>query len=636
MSRPLTQALILAPLLSTVALPAALADDLQQPATTLPPLVVSATRVPTPENQVASSVTVITADDIAAKQLRTLPDALNDVPGLNVVQTGGPGGQTAVFIRGTNANHTKILVDGIDVSDPSTATGTFDLANLLLADVERIEVLRGPQSGLYGSDAIGGVISITTKNGEGPLKLTGSFEGGSFGTVNETGSASGSVDRYSYAFDVSHFHSDDTPVTPPTLLPPGQKLNADRYDNTTLSTKLGAKLTDNFDLGLVARYTETGFDFTGDDFNVFPSVPAAEQSEEDSRQIYTRGFGHLSLLDGRLDQTLGVAYTENRTDNLSPGTPNNNTLGERVKLDYLGTFKVLEGEIVSFGAEHYTDRISNSPVSADMTTDAGFVQLQSSIGDRFFNTASLRYDSNDRFGDKVTYRVAPEFVVTETGTTLKGSVGTGFKAPSLEELFVSYPAFDFFANPNLKAETSLGWDAGFEQSFLAKRVQFGATYFHNDIDNLIETNDTGTTEVNIGKATTYGVESFVAIKPTPSTALRADYTYTVAKDDLTGEELLRRPKHKASLNGSWQATDEWSLTSTLLYVGPWLDINRSGSETNLHANGYVTVNLATTYDLNEHWSLFGRVDNLLDRQYQDPIGFMHPGIGGFGGVRATF
>ena len=614
----------------------AFADDAAPAPVVLSPVVVSATRTPTPQDQVASSVTVITADDIEAKQLRSLPDALNDVPGLNVVQTGGPGGQTSVFMRGTNSNHTKILIDGIDVSDPSTSNGTYDLANLLLSDVARIEVLRGPQSGLYGSDAIGGVISITTQSGEGPLKMSASIEGGSFGTVNETGSARGSVDRFSYSFDVSHSHSDDTPVTPSVLLPPGQKLNGDGYDNTTLSTKLGAKVTDNFDVGIVGRYTETTYDFTGDDFDVFPSVPAASQSEEDTRQIYTRGFAHLSLLDGRLDQTFGVAYTENRTDNLSPGSPNDNTLGDRVKFDYLGTYKVIEGEVVSFGAEHYIDEILDSPISADTTTNAGFIQLQSSWHDRLFNSASLRYDSNDRFGGNTTYRVAPEFVVTETGTTLKGSVGTGFKAPSLEDLFVSFPAFGFFANPNLKPETSLGWDAGFEQSFWDKRVQFGATYFHNDIDNLIDTNAAGTTEINIDKATTYGVESFVAVKPTRTVTLRADYTYTVAQDDELHEELLRRPKHKASLNGTWQVTDAWSLASTLLHVGPWVDGNRSFSIPRLNASGYTTVNFNTSYDLNDTWSLFGRIDNAFDRQYQDPVGFQHPGIGAFAGVRASF
>ena len=599
-------------------------------------MVVSATRVPTPQDQVASSVTVITAADIAAKQLRTLPDALNDVPGLNVVQTGGPGGQTSVFMRGTNSNHTKILVDGIDVSDPSTPNDTFDLANLLLSDVARIEVLRGPQSGLYGADAIGGVISITTKKGQGPLKLTGSIEGGSFGTLNENGAVRGSVGRYSYDVSLGHFHSDDTPVTPAVLEPAAQKVQGDSYDNTTFSSKLGAKLTDHADLGLVTRYTKTSYEFTGDDFSVFPSVPAAQKSEEDTHQLYTRAFGHVSLLDGRLDQTVGVAFTRNHTDNYAPGSPDSETLGKRTKFDYLGVFKAADSEIVSFGAEHFTDKIDNSPITAQTQTNAGFVSLQSSLGDRFYNTASVRRDDNDRFGGKTTYRIAPEWVISETGTILKGSLGTGFKAPSLNDLFVSFPAFDFFANPNLKPETSKGWDAGFEQALLDKQLQFGATYFRNDIRNLINVSDDGTTQVNIDKAKTFGVESFIGFHPTLSTSLRADYTYTVAKDDITDVPLLRRPRRKASLNGSWQVTDDWSLTATVLYVGSWFDVNRSGSETGLRAPGYTTTAISTRYQLGPHWEFFGRVTNLFDRKYQDPLGFMHPGLGVYGGVRANY
>ena len=156
----------------------ALAEDNSAADAALETLVVSATRIATPAWQLGSSVTVITAADIAARQLRTVPDVLKLVPGLNVVQSGGPGGVTSVFMRGTNSNHTKVLIDGIDVSDPSNAGATFDFGQLLASDIERIEVLRGPQSGLYGSDAIGGVISITTRSGKGPFHLAGSLEGG--------------------------------------------------------------------------------------------------------------------------------------------------------------------------------------------------------------------------------------------------------------------------------------------------------------------------------------------------------------------------------------------------------------------------------------------------------------------------
>ena len=196
-------------------------------------VVVSPTTVPTPTDQSASSVTVITGADIESQQYRTVPDALMAVPGLNVVQTGGPGGLTSVFIRGTNSNHVKVLIDGIDVSDPSNPNQSFDFGQLLTGDIARIEILRGPQSGLYGSDAIGGVISITTKNGDGPPKVTATVEGGSFGTFNQRAGLSGSQDNFNYVFNVQHFSSTETPVTPLNELAPGEQRINDTYDNWT-------------------------------------------------------------------------------------------------------------------------------------------------------------------------------------------------------------------------------------------------------------------------------------------------------------------------------------------------------------------------------------------------------------------
>ncbi len=244
----------------------AVADDSQpSPSIDLPPVVVSATRVPTPEDQIGSSVTVITADEIAQKQARTLPDVLAEVPGMNVVQTGGPGGTTSVYMRGTNPNHTKVLIDGIDVGDPSSIDGSFDFSQILASDIERVEILRGPQSGLYGSDAIGGVIDIVTKKGSGPAQFTGTVEGGSFGTFNQTAAVSGSIARFNYAASFNHNYSGDSNVTPPNLVPAGRSLNPDTYDNKTYATKLGAALADNLDVGLVVRSVNTSLEGTSDD-----------------------------------------------------------------------------------------------------------------------------------------------------------------------------------------------------------------------------------------------------------------------------------------------------------------------------------------------------------------------------------
>src|ERR1700716_376863 len=261
-------------------------------------IVVSPTATETPINQIASSVTVITAKDIERDQRRTVPDALATVPGLNVVQTGGPGGLTSIFTRGTNSNHTKVLIDGIDVSDPSNPNGSLDFAHLLTADIGQIEVLRGPQSGLYGSDAIGGVISIITKKGEGPPRATASIETGSFGTFNQSAGLSGSQDNFNYAFNVAHLHAGNVPVTPLQLLPPGRQANGNNYGNMTYSTKLGADLNEFWSVNAVARYTDATLHFTGD--SGFPSFPNAQQSTHNVQQLFTREEAVWSLFDGRI------------------------------------------------------------------------------------------------------------------------------------------------------------------------------------------------------------------------------------------------------------------------------------------------------------------------------------------------
>jgi vitamin B12 transporter len=605
-----------------------------------PITVYGATRIPTPENQLGTSVTVITGDQIEQKQQRTLPEVLQDVPGLNVVQAGSPGGTASVFIRGTNANHTKVLVDGIDVSDPSSTDGSFDFSQLLATDIDRVEVLRGPQSGLYGSEAIGGVINIITKTGNGPPKATAGVEGGSFGTFNQTAGISGSQARFNYNANIAHYRTTNTQVTPSDLVPPGRPLNDDFYDNTTYATKLGANLTDNFDVGLVARYIDTDLRSTSDDLI---AGPEAIRTDSDNHELFTRGTAHLTLFDGLFDQTLGYGYTNYRRRIFDP---NDATLafgndpgyfrGDRTKLDYQGNIHVMAGQIVTIGAEHERDTINDSsPATGAYSNNAGFVQLQSSFGERFFNTASLRYDGNSQFGGATTYRIAPAVVVPETDTTFRGSVGTGFKAPTLDQLFDSFPAFGFFANPNLVPEKSFGWDAGVEQKFLDRRVSVGATYFHNNIKNLIDFNDTFTTLINVGEATTYGVESFVTYKPWDVLSLRADYTYTMARNDITDEALSRRPKHKASLSATWQVTERASLTGTVLYTGSWIDSNRSGTMAGLVASPYTLVNIAGSYDVGHGVTAFARIDNLTDRHYQDPIGFLHQGIGVFGGVKVA-
>jgi vitamin B12 transporter len=604
------------------------------------PVVVTATRIETPINQIGSSVTVIDDVEIELNQQRTLPDALQTVPGLNIVQTGGPGGKASVFVRGSNSNDTKVLIDGIDTNDPSQ-DGVFDFGQVLTSDLARVEVLRGPQSSLYGSDALAGVINLVTKKGEGPPRFEGMLEGGSFDTFNQSARASGSISRFNYSFSVAHLFVDDTPVTPLDLLPPGRKRINDSYENTTLSTRLGADLTDTFGLEAVARYTDSMLFFTGDDFSVFPSVPAAEQSEQHAQQLFTRGQAQLALFDGAFKNTFGLGYTLYRTKIQAPDTgfglpPANLNNGDRLKFDWLGNITITEQYALLLGFEDQNDRLLDSPISVGNGNFAGFAELQSEIVHGLFAAASVRHDENERFGGKTTWRIAPAYLVPKIGTKLKLSYGTGFKAPSLTQLFVDFPAFNFFANPNLKPEESEGYDFGFEQPLWQDRVRFGVTYFHNEITNLILANATFTSLENIGRATAEGVEVFASLAITDRFNLRVDYTYTDATDDDTGLELLRRPKHRASLSATWRPLDRLSISTTMIYVGSQVDGDRSFSIPRLNTDPYFIANLAAEYDVGKGVTVFARANNFFDERYQDPTGFQRPGFGVYGGVRVNF
>lgn len=338
--------------------------------------------------------------------------------------------------------------------------------------------------------------------------------------------------------------------------------------------------------------------------------------------------------------------------------PPSTTLGTRIKYDYRGEIQLAPGQLLIVGAEDQNETLStNSSSSFDPTytyqtffttnaerrNDAGWIEMQNQLTKQFYIVSNVRYDANEDFGNHATFKIAPVYIVPITDTKLKATYGTGFKAPSLQDLYVNYYSFGFVANPDLKPEESTGWDVGFEQPLANDRFRFGSTYFRNDIRNLIEfvpaANYATTgydTLGNVGVASMFGAENFMAWRLTNNLNLRADYTYTVAKNDLTDQQLVRRPKNKATLMATWQATDRLSLTSTLLYVGSWWDYGREAQDALLvKAPGFTTVNLAANYALQDDLTLFARIDNLFNKQYEDPNGFLRPGFGAFAGIRLT-
>lgn len=599
-------------------------------------VVVTPTLTPTAIETVGSSVSLITAADLELRQRITLPDALADTPGLNLVETGGPGGLTSVFIRGANANHTEVLIDGVEVNDPSQ-DDVFDFGQALALGLARIEVLRGPQSSLYGGDALGGVISLTTPDGSGPLKVGGTLEAGSFATFDQSAYARGGAGALHYSLGLSHFRAGDTPVTPARLLAPGEAAIGDRYDNLTATAKLGLDLSDTAKASLLLRWTDAHYASTGEDFGVFPAIPDAQQTRQHKRQALVRAGVDFDLLDGRLANSVSAAYAGFATRILSPDEgfgPPAPVIddGERWKFAWLGTTALTRRAELVLGIDEAIERLTGDQHAENART-GGFAELQAQPFSGASLTLSGRYDADQRFGGKFTWRLASAWRLGASRTLLRASAGSGFKAPTLSELFVSFPAFDFFANPSLKPETSFGYDLGFEQPIGPFR--FGATWFHNRITNLIETDAAGTSLANIGRATSYGVESFAALE-LGRFSLRGDYTWTIARDDIAREELIRRPKVKAGLTATWTPSPRLRLAASLLYKGAWVDIDRAFQVPRLTASPYAVLNLSGDYELRPGVTVFARIDNALNRHFEEPVGFDKPGLGAFGGVRVAF
>ena len=606
-------------------------------------LVVTATRLATPRGEVASSVTVITASDIQRKQYRSVPQALRSVPGLHVVQTGGPGQQTSVFMRGTNSNHTLVLIDGIEASDPSAPNGAVDFSNLWLDNIERIEVVRGPQSTLYGSDAIGGVIQITTRRGAGKLHGAAKAEGGSDNTFNQQASAAGASDAVNYSLGVIHIDTDADSVTPARLRN-GVSAEDDGYENWTTSARLGVELTDTLETNFFGRYidSETKLDPELESFGF--GTTEDRDARLDQTEYLLRGEVKAQLLDGLWDATFSTSYTDydrkNRNNRQSPNETLTRTRfeGDKLKFEFKNDLYLTDAHTFTLGVETEKENMDAGGFSdfggfivgeesnADARNNGAYAQDQFSYGERIFGTIGARYDKPDDFGSEVTYRFAPLYVHRETGTRIKGSIATGFKAPTLFQTdgFTPNNLGSFYrGNPNLDSEESFGWEVGLEQLLWDERINLGVTYFKSDIDDLMQVvfdPSFNSTYENIDKADIKGVESFIHTQLLKSLAVRINYTYTDAEDDKTGEKLLRRPKHKADLDIEYQPIPKASINLTANYVSDSRDISR---ETGGIVNGddYTVLDLVADYAINKRWKIFGRVENITDEHYEPADGF---------------
>jgi vitamin B12 transporter len=612
------------------------------PVSQLEPVVVTATRVETPLKEVATSVTVITQEDIQQQQAETVAEALRSVPSLDVVQNGSRGTTTSVFIRGAESDQTLVLIDGVEVN--SVTLGSFDFSILTTENVERIEVVRGSGGTLYGSEAVGGVINIITKKGEGTPTASVSAEGGNGSTHREVLSFSGSQGIIGISGAVSYIDTD------------GFRPFNDGYHNFSSNLRLDVSPIPQGALRGFFRYSgaETGL-FNNKNYLGVPD-PNARQLDD---FVLVKGEWEHAPTNSFSYRVAGAYVKDNQRffdepDQFDPldftvsRIPIERTIGEAQ-----GNYSWRDLSITTFGFEFEetsANARSNSnfgPSAFNKSRNNFAYYLQERLRllhERLFLTAGFRVDDNEDFGTQVTPSWSLVYLIPQTGTKLKGGYAEGFRAPNFNELF-----FPDFGNPNLDAELSSEWDVGFEQNLWGQRFSLETVYFSRrvkgEIEGVLVSLDPFKFEAqNLGRVDVQGVEVIPVLRLLPGLTLSGSFTFL--DFHTTDERLLRRPTEQGTVRVTYQrpvlrdTDDLLTFNLNVDVVGDRDDIDPLlGPRTNPM---YARTDMAVSYSFPVHFLIFSRlmvyskISNLFNRNYQEVLGFKSPPLNYLAGLSVTF
>jgi vitamin B12 transporter len=611
------------------------------PAQSLPPVVVTATRTEVPLNQLTTSLTVITPEEIRDRQGDLVLQVLRDVPGLTVVQSGSMGTSTSVFIRGSDSDQVLVMIDGVEVN--STTLGSYDFANLTTENVERIEILRGSGGTLYGSQAIGGVINIFTKKGQGPMEVGFSTQGGNHGTNREVATLRGSVGKLGYSFSVGHLGSRGF-----------EKFNDD-YANLSTSARLDYQVTPDASLKGI-------FNFINGEVGLFNNNNFASMPDPNARQTTTQYVNKVEweqkILPNWDYRIWGSLYKEH--DKFSDDVDSCVFFGSPCDSFRRDIFRpqIITGEFqtnyrfedwgtTTFGFEYKRrSATTNGGIDEAIGNLGYYLQEQFQFLDRrLIVIPGLRLDDNRQFGTAWTPSFSAAYLFQEIGTRLKASYAKGFRAPTLNELF--FPASfgcPAFGNPNLGPEKSWEVNFGLEQNLISDRVNVTGTYFHRDVKDLIQGQPIPGDPFgcfraqNVGHARFNGVEWTLGIKIFSPLTLSANYTYL----DWTTEDgtLPRRPHNQGNVILNY-LQDALNINLIANIVGRRDDFRAASPFGNIVTPGYVIVNLASSYALPwrlpfvKEISLIGKIQNLFNKKYDQTDGFRAPPLNFLLGFRVN-
>jgi len=623
------------------------ADDLD---TSLDEVAVVATRAPEPLSKVGNSVTVLTDQVIQQSQATVTSDLLQQTPGITVARTGGIGQPTSVFIRGADTDQTVVVIDGVKMTDPSLATGGFDFQDFLIGDISRIEILRGAQSTLYGSDAIGGVINVVTADPTRKSQGDASLEGGSHGTGYGTANVGGMSDALMWRIAGSYYGTGGIPCFDRYL--GGRRDCASQIGDG--AAQMRYQLTPDVQLDLRGYIVSARTDFDGYDT---PTFTFGDDREYGKTQ---QGIGYAGLTwlspSHSVTNRLSVQYTGSETREFDPdapvnyGDPTTETFygfGRNIREEYQGNWEFSDAGQVVFGAQNEHSTINTvSPFSpflgAGVIVDSGYVQAQYEVLKGLTLTAGERYDHHDVYGGHATGQLAAAWVMPDRNTILRASFGQGFKAPALYQLYSNY------GNRALQPETANSWDAGIEQHVLQDRLVASVTYFQRSSRDLISFFDCFTpsplcaTEpfgyyANIARSFARGVEFTGSLRATERLSLTANYTWMSAEDrsagaSTYGNELPRRPANTGNATVSYVWPFRLSTDLALRYSGADFD----DAANQIRLGGYVLLDFRTSLPINDHVQVYARVENLTDRRYEVAYQYGTFGRSAYIGARASF
>jgi len=601
--------------------PSIQAAQLTQEEQTLPRLIVTADRVANDASQVSADATVITRAEIEQSQQSSVADLLRGQAGIHVAATGGPGKATSVFIRGGNSGHTLVLIDGVRVG--SATIGSFDWGNLSTADIERIEIVRGPQSSLYGADAMGGVIQIFTRKGKKGSQITGHAEAGSYNTVSGSSSVSGATDAgVNYALTVNTLRTDSVSAA-------AKGIENDPYRQTTVSGRLALPVGKG-EVELLARNVDGRTSLDGG----FPFGDVLNYTSNTRQSVMSARLNYP--LTDYLESTLQLSRSLDEVIGRDPAGGFNNS-DFRTRINQITWQNHLDLDAVSLliGLDIHQDKGNSGSArfTRSLTQKAGFASLAWHVAMVDLN-GSARYDSNTASSNKTTYR-AGLAVHPLNGLKLTANYGTGFKAPSINDLYFPASAFSG-GNPNLKPETSRGWDVGLHYKYRSEGASaaFDVVWFDQRYRDLIVWQGPPPSfffsPVNIGRAHTRGLELSARVH-VGFAYLQGMYTFLNARDSATHDLLPRRARDKGNITAGFNQAGINAEVSWL-FVGPRF----SSTGNRKPMKGYHKTDVRVSYAINKQWKLTARVDNAGDKIYEEVSGYGVLGRAWYGGVSASF